>query len=118
MEKCKKLFIPLDPEEKPRIIIDRKVFDNLEDQCEWYCISSELSMFTKGLSVNPHIYEKYKIEVYGACLIVREIDEDDKDVDDNLFDQLGDIMKKDERKRKEYFKNLIDSGYNVINISN
>lgn len=109
----KRLFIPYEFDKEPKIVIDEKDYNNCDGQTEGYVISPELTLLCKGtfeqnILPNPHLH-KYGVNFPGACLIIKEIDQIYVDVDDDLYDKLEDIFKKDSQKREEYILNFLTS---------
>ena len=108
----KRLYIPYNADEKPKIVTDEKDFENCKGCSEGYSISPELSLLCKGIfglnqPPNPHL-DKYGVNFPGACLIIREIDQIYVDVDDDLYDKLGSIFEKDKQKREEYLSHFLE----------
>jgi len=117
----KRLFIPYDADDIPRIVRCDDEFNAASDdktQTEGYSISPELSLLCHIHYMgepNPHLID-FGMNYPGPCLITREINEKFVDVDNELYEKLGEIFEADRKQRIKHFEDLKEAGFNIIRI--
>ncbi len=99
-------YVPADKQERPRIVTNRDVFDELPGETDCYAISLyhtvSCKLVREETPVNPWTIDMPGILFHGPLLITKEIDGDYVDCEPDMFESLPEMLSSDLKQRPEY----------------